>query len=149
MGEDAFGACPQVGRDFGKPDGDFGGFDLAEEGANAGKVVMTPVVEEAGGFGGDVPVGAVGEGAPGVDLGADFLNDGGWVVGLAVTGEACAVSEGEGFLIGLGFLFAGAWDGRDVAGVAAGFDDLVGGLAGFVEFPVAGWVLVGGVEDGG
>ena len=44
-----------LGRDFGEPDRGFNSLDLAEEGAQAAiEIMMAPVLEEAGGFRGDV-----------------------------------------------------------------------------------------------
>jgi hypothetical protein len=58
--EKAFTAGADVGGDFGEPNNGFDSFDLAEKGADAAEVVGAPVLEEAGGFGSDLPVIGIG-----------------------------------------------------------------------------------------
>ena len=92
-----------VRGDFGEPDGGFDGFDLAEEGADAGKGVLAPVLEQAGGFGRDLPLVRVGEFAPLIHVPADFVDDGVGVVLLLSGGNAFFVFEKDFALL----VFAG------------------------------------------
>src|ERR1035441_4439423 len=136
--------------DFGEPDGGFNGFDLAEERFYAGERVLAPVLEQAGGFGGDVPLVGIGQLPPLVHILADFINDGVGVVLLLGGGNVLRLGEKDfGLLFGVGaaaLLWLG--DGSDEGGAAAGLGDVVGGLAVGVELPVAAGIGVRGVEDG-
>ena len=107
--------------DFGEPDGSFDGFDLAEEGANAGKRVVSPVLEQAGRFGCDLPLVRVGEFAPLIHVPTDFVNDGVGIVLLLSGGNACFVLEQQFALMvftGLAALLR-LWDRGDEGGAAA------------------------------
>ncbi len=128
VGEDTFGGGA-LGGNFGQPDGGFGGFDLAEKGPQIGELVVTPVLEEAGGGRGDAPLFGIGESAPGVDLGADFADVG---RGVAGGGGGFIGSEVEAGLDGrfaTGGFFARLGDGGDVADVATLIDFLLSWLA--------------------
>ncbi len=145
MGFEGFGGFAEFGGDFEEPDGGFDGFDLAEEGADASEVVAAPVLEEAGGFGRDEPIGGVGQVAPLSDEKAEIVDDGSDIVLLLFGGEAVAFVEGNTGLAG--FAFFGRGNGRDEFCATAGFEDAVGGLAVGVEFPVAAGEFIRGVEN--
>ena len=53
-------ALPELRRDFVQPDRGLGGFDLAEEGAEALELVMAPMLEEPGGLRRHLPLRGVG-----------------------------------------------------------------------------------------
>src|SRR5579871_943594 len=74
--EESFAGLARVGGDFGEPDGNFDGLDLAEERPDVIETVTTRVLQEARGFGSDFPVGGVGEATPQVYVAAQFGDDG-------------------------------------------------------------------------
>ena len=82
-----------LGCDFSKPDGRFGGFQLAEERADAGEGVGAPVLEQAGGFRGDLPLIGL-QVAPDGKLDAEFGDDGGGVIALIFGGDVILIAEG-------------------------------------------------------
>ena len=98
MVQECLAGFAHFGGNFGEPDGGFDGLDLTEEGADGLEVVVTPVLEEAGGFAGDEPIGGIGEIAPLADLEAQFVDDGGVGVLLLFGGEAVAFIEDDGLL---------------------------------------------------
>ena len=61
--------------DLGQPDRCLDGLDLTEERTNALKGMVPPVLEEAGRLGRDLPVVRVGELAPTLHVGTDFVDD--------------------------------------------------------------------------
>ena len=65
----------QLRRDLGQPDGGFDRFDLAEERADVAELVMPPVLEQARGFGRDLPVVRIRPAAPLVDVVAELVDD--------------------------------------------------------------------------
>ena len=75
MVEKFAGVLAEFRRDLGQPDHGFDGFDLAEKGAGAGEGVGAPVLEQALGGGGDLPLRGVWQPAPGVHVLADFVDD--------------------------------------------------------------------------
>ena len=68
--------------DFGKPNRCLDRFDLAEERADTGELVGSPVLQKSCGFWGDVPLGWVGDLAPKVHESADLVDRGGRFVRL-------------------------------------------------------------------
>jgi hypothetical protein len=71
---------PQLGRDFGQPDGGLDRLDLAEERPLVLKLVLAPVLQQASGLGRDLPLRRVGQRTPGVDVAAQLVDDGRRVV---------------------------------------------------------------------
>ena len=131
---------------FGEPDEGFHGFDLAEEGTDIAEGVVSPVMQQAGGFGGNLPLAAV-EFAPAVDGGANFVDSRGWIVVVFLAG-----GESQFLLIVLlagrgAFALLRFGDGGNELRVPARIDDAGGGASLFVQLPVATRVLVGAVED--
>ena len=149
VGKDLLGPVALVQCDLGEPDGGFDGFDLAEERLYAGERVTPPVLEQAGGFGGDVPLVRIGQLPPLIYILADFVDDGVGVVLLLGGGNVLRLGEKNfGLFFGIGaaaLLRLG--DGGDEGRTAAGLGDVVGGLAVSVELPVAAGIGVGRVED--
>ena len=92
-----------LGRDFGQPDGGFDGFHLAEERADAAELVVPPVLEQAGGFRGDLPLARIGQGTPSVHVAAHLVDDGGGIVLLLLGREALALVEDHLVLLARAF----------------------------------------------
>lgn len=137
-----------LGRDLGQPDGGFYCFNLAKKRADGVEVVVSPVLQQAGGFGRDLPVPRVRDLAPLVHMTTQLVNDGRGVVLLVFVREALFILEGQIPLLGRRpLLFLRLGDGGEELGLAPVIDDLLGGLALFIQLPVAGGVLVGRVEN--
>ena len=138
--------CAGVGRDFGEPDDGLRRFDLAKERADSAEAVIAPVVEQLRRCRRHLPLAAVGQPAPVVNL-------------LAHIGNQCR--NMRVLLLGIGQLLvqqlsrprAGAFglfrfrNGSDEIRPSPAVGDFPGGLAGPVEFPVAGGILVRRVEN--
>ena len=146
MVEKAGSGLADVGRDLGQPDGGFHRLDLAEKGADGLKGVVSPVLEQPGGFRGNLPGGGVRPAAPGIDLAAQVVDDRDGIVLLTALGEG--VVHKELLLHALALVLLRLGDGDHELGDAAGWDGLLGRLPLVVQFPVLGRVGVGGVEDG-
>ena len=129
-------------RDFGEPDGGLHGLDLAEERAQAVEFVVPPMLEQAGGFRGDAPVLGIGDFPPGVHGGADFVDDGAGIVGLAIDGDAAGRFHGE-CRLAVGFGLFRLRDRSYVGAFPALRKNGVGGLAGGVEFPMPCRIAIG------
>ena len=90
---------------FGKPNGGFNGFDLAEKRAEAHKWVLAPMEQQMGGFPGDLPGGRIGKRSPRGNIMANFVDHGGQVVLLIRGGQSSSVAQIEGLLGALGGSF--------------------------------------------
>ncbi|MDV7397314.1 hypothetical protein RZS08_38290, partial [Arthrospira platensis SPKY1] len=132
---------------FGEPDGGFDRFDLTEERARVAERVLSPVLEQTGGFRGDLLL-AGRQGTPGVHVLAHDVDDGRDVVLLGRRRESLAFGEDHRVLARGGLALFRLGNGRDELGAPAVLDDPLGRLAGRVQFPMAAWVFVGGIEDG-
>lgn len=73
-------ADAEGGGNLGEPDHGLDGFDLAEEGFLVDELVGAPVLQQAGGGRGDLPLVWVGQVSPGIHELADFVDDGRGVV---------------------------------------------------------------------
>ena len=146
--EEALAGLADCGRDLGQPDGGLDRLDLAEERPDAAELVVPPVLEQAGGFGRDLPVVRVGQRPPLVHLLAHLVDDRSGVVLLLLRWRApCPRRRRSAPACAAPLRFLRLGDRRDELGAAAGFDDLLGRLAVVVELPVPARVLVGRVED--
>src|SRR5262249_15651018 len=86
--QEFFGALALVRSYLDKPNGSFNRFDLGEKGRGGGKGVASPMLQETGGFGCDLPLIRVGQLAPLVDIPTDFVDDGVGIVLLLRRGNA-------------------------------------------------------------
>ena len=75
------------------------GFDLAEERADSRELVIPPVLKESSGFGGDVPLGRIGDLTPEINESADLVDRGRGFVGLGFRGESVTFVEGQVVLL--------------------------------------------------
>ena len=75
------------------------GFDLAEEQADTRELVIPPMLKESSGFGGDVPLGRIGDLAPEINESADLVDRGSGFVGLGFRGESVTFVEGQVVLL--------------------------------------------------
>ena len=132
------------GCDLGQPDRGLRRFDLAEEGADAGRGVVAPVVQQAGRLRRDLPL-VRGQLAPVIDDPAQVVDDRRRVVLLAVGLEllGCLVEDE----LALAALPPGSGDRRDQGDASSPVEYAVRGLAVLVELPVTAGVLVGRVQD--
>ncbi len=136
-----------LGSDLGQPDGGFHGLDLAEERAKTGELVMSPVLEQAGRFGSDLPLARLGPGPPSVHMAAHLVDDRRGVVLLLRGRKPLALVEDHD-LLRAGFLpFPRPGNGRDEFGPAAGLDDPLRRLALLVEFPMPPGTFIRRVQD--
>jgi len=91
--EEFLPSYPELGRNLRKPDRGLDRLDLTEERAYAFEWVVTPMVEEAGRLGSDLPLVRVRQLSPVVDVAADLIDDRRRVVFLLRRAEAIGVPE--------------------------------------------------------
>jgi hypothetical protein len=132
---------------LGQPDDRFYRFDLTEERTYTAEGVMTPVLKEPSGFGGDTPGTGVWQFTPLVHLLPDGIDDGSVVVPLFLGGKPEPLIENQRVLLGAALLLTrlGYWG--DELGSAARMSNLLGWLTRSIKFPVMGWHLIRGVEN--
>jgi len=119
--------------DFGEPYRGLDGFDLAEERADTRELVIPPVLKESSGFGGDVPLGRIGDLAPEINESADLVDRGRGFVGLGFRGEAVTFVEGQVVLLVFACrAFFGFRDRGDEFRRPSGWDGFLSRLAGRV-----------------
>src|ERR1019366_2639755 len=116
-------------------------------GTDAAEVVMPPVLEEACGLGGDLPVIWIRPVAPQVDMMPELVDDGSLIVLLFLSGEPFAFVKNQVLLIHLSLALPRLRNWRDEFGATAGFDDLLCRLALVIKLPVADRVVIGRVQD--
>ena len=87
--------------------------------------MVSPVLQQPRGFGGDAPVAWVGQTAPNVYFSAHAVDDGGVVFLLIVRDVVCQVQVG---LLGCSLLLFGLGNGGQELGNPPGFNDLLRGL---------------------
>jgi len=92
------------------------GFDLTEERPDAVEPVMPPVLQQAGGFGRDLPAIWIGDPSPLIYLMTQFIDDGGGVVLLLLGGKPLAFVEDQLLLLGRSLTFFGLWNRGDELG---------------------------------
>ena len=139
-------AC--VRCDLGQPDSGLNGLDLTEKRPDAVEWVMAPVLEQPGGFRGDAPVIGVRQSSPLAHLLADSVDYGGVVILLGFSGKPFAFVKQQLRLFSRSLAFLGFGDRRNEFSATTGFDDFLGGLACFIQFPMSAGILVGRVQDG-
>jgi hypothetical protein len=110
------------------------------------------MLEQAGGLRGNIPVLGIGQSPPGVNVAAYLVDDGGGIVHLLFGGKPQAFVEYQTALYGLGlsariFPLPGLGNGSDELRSAAAFDNMLGGLAVGIQFPMAFRVPIGRIED--
>jgi hypothetical protein len=133
--------------DLCEPDGGLDRFHLTEERADASKRVAAPMLEQAGGFGRDLPLARVWPGAPLGDVAAHFVDDRVGVVLLLLGRQPGTFIENDILLGRRGFSFLRLGDRRDELGAATGVDDFLRRLAVGIEFPMPLGALVRRIED--
>jgi len=109
---------------------------------------MSPVLQQSGGFRGDVPLVGVGQCPPGINVLANLIDDGSQVVLLLLGGKLMPFIKHHFILLySLGAFF---WlgDGGDKLGTPALIHNALGGLAVRVQLPMPLWIVVGGIENG-
>lgn len=132
-------------RNLGQPDGDLHRFQLTEERPHAGKVVMPPVLQQAGGFRSDVPLGWVGNLPLEFDQAAQTVDLVAVLVLLSGGGQAFAFVQRERLLLLL--LLFGLGDRTNKLRQSPGFDDFLGRLAGGIQLPMPRRPGIWGVEN--
>jgi hypothetical protein len=78
---------------------------------------------------------------------ADLVNDRSGVVLLLSGRKPFALVEDDLFLARSLLAFPGPWNGCDELGAAAVLDDLLCRLPLIIEFPMALWASIGGIQD--
>ena len=145
--EEGLRAGAETRRGFGEPDQRFDRLDLAEEGPKAAEAVVAPVPQQAGRLRGDAPMARVRQRPPPVHVATELVDDGRRIVLLGLRGNPGAIPELQRVLGAGGLAFPGLRDGGDELGPPAPVDEPVGRLPLRVELPMAGGVLVRGVDD--
>ena len=141
-------AGSRVRRNLGEPDSSLHRFELTEEGPNATKAVVPPVLEQARRLRGHLPLARVRQFAPAVNLLANPVDDGRQVVLLASGFELLRlfVKYQRGLLRG-SLAPLRLRNRRDELSRAAAFNDLLRRLPSLVQFPVPTRAFVRRVED--
>ena len=111
-------------------------------------VVVSPMLEQASGFGRDAPVVGIAQFSPLADLTANLIHHRRDVVLLLLRRQPLALVKDELLLILGSPPLLGLWNRRDELRAAPVLDDLLGGLALIIKLPVLRRVLVRGVEYG-
>src|SRR6185312_5532480 len=132
-------------RHLDEPDDRLDRFDLAEEWPQSAELVMAPVSEEPRRLGSHRPVGGVRQLPPRVDCLAQGVDDGRWIVLLALGREPHGIREKELSLPYPSLLRLG--NRRHVLRRPPPLDHPVRRLTALVELPVPRGILVGRVED--
>jgi hypothetical protein len=109
--------------------------------------VVPPMLKQAGGFRGDLPVVQILKATPLVHISAQLIDDRGWIVLLLLGRETFAFVKDHLDLLSRSLALSGLWNGRDELGAAPLLDDLLGRLPFFIKLPAAKGVLVRGIED--
>jgi hypothetical protein len=89
-----------VRGNLGEPDHGFNRFHLAEKGSDVTKLVISPMLKQAGGFGCDLPVVWIRQVAPLIDLLPNGVDNCGMVVLLCLCGKPLALVEDDLLLCG-------------------------------------------------
>ena len=136
---------PAVGATSSQPDGGLNRFDLTEERPDIVKLVMSPMLKQAGGFRRDMPVGWIWSFSPLVYLAADRIDIRSRVVLLLRSWRApCLPPKPVPVVV---YVSSASEIGVMKAARAAAVDDLLRWLALVIKLPVLRRVLVGRVED--
>ena len=90
--------------------------------------VMPPMLKQSGGFRGDFPGAGVGQASPPIDMRAEFIDDGRWIVALILGGKAHAFVEHKIELFMGAFLLFRLGNRCDVLGDPSLLDNVLGGL---------------------
>ncbi len=106
------------------------------------------MLEQASRLWRDLPLTGTRQGAPGVHMSSNFLNEGGDVVLLLLRGKPIAFVENKCLLCGRLLPLLWFRDRRNEFGPASALDGLLSRLATRIEFPVASRVFVRRIEDG-
>src|SRR6516162_8206509 len=93
MGPDPGAGRCAIGGHLGEPDRRFDCFDLAEEWAQIVELVMPPMLEQPRRLRSDLPLVRVRQVAPCFDIGADLVDDRGWVVFLLGSRQTVASAK--------------------------------------------------------
>jgi len=128
----------------------YGGFDrlnLAEEWADVAELVMSPVLQQASGFGRYLPVRRR-QAAPLVYVLAQLIDDRRRVILLLFRREPFAFVEDHLLLFRSPLPLAGLRDRRDELRAPAALDDLLGRLPLGIKLPVSRRALIRRVKDG-
>jgi len=110
-------------------------FDLAEEGTEAAKRVMSPVLQEACRFGRDVPLIGMRQGPPGIHIGAHFINDRSWIVLLTLRRQSLPFVKYD-LLLDNTLALLRFWDRGDELGAPTSLNDSLCRLPILIELPV-------------
>jgi len=133
-----------VWGDLSEPDGGFHRFHLAEEGPDVAELVLSPVLQQAGCLGRDLPLMGLRQTAPlvhllphGVDHGCRLF------ILLGRCGQPFAFVENK-LLLGVGSCaLPGAGNGCDKLGAAAAVENPLGGLTLLIQLPMPRRVGIG------
>jgi hypothetical protein len=136
-----------VRGDLGEPDRGLDRLDLAEKRLEVIELMMAPMLKEAGGFRGHLPLVGVRQVAPRRDVTANFVDDRGRVVLLLLCGKPVAGAETQFALARRASPPLRLRHRGDQFRAPAAPDDAIGRLAILVEFPMPGGMRVGRVED--
>jgi hypothetical protein len=90
---------PPFRRDLGKPDHRLDGLDLTEKRADVLELVMPPMLEQPGGFRGNLPLVGIGQLTPVFDVMPDLVDDRGGIVFLLFGRETVPGVEYESGLV--------------------------------------------------
>ena len=145
--EKALAIFAKLRGDLGQPDGGLGSFDLAEKRAHISKLVVAPMFQQAGCFGGDAPL-RLGQLAPGIHFLPDSIDDGGVVISLLGRAQALAFIKQQLRLLVFTFVFARPGNRRDEVSTAAAGDDFLGRLTAGVQLPMPGRILIRRIQNG-
>ena len=146
MFEESFASLACWG-DLRKPDSGFNGLNLAIERADSAEPVVPPMLQQPGSFWCNVPVVGIRQRAPLVHLLPESIDYWRRIVFLFFRGEAFALVENNFALFNRAFSFSWLRNRRDEFSAAAIFYDPLCWLAIIIKFPMAFWVLIGGIKD--
>src|SRR5690606_15624998 len=132
------------------PDRGLHRFDLAEEWADAGKGVVSPVLQQSLGFGRHFPIGRIGDGTPVIDGLTDFV-DARYGIVFLIFGREPETFIQEQLCLCAFFLtapLARLGDRCEELRTTTLINDLLSRLSGCVQLPMPAGVVVWRIEDG-
>ena len=145
--QERFAGLSGIRSDLGEPYGGFNRLHLAEEGSDIAELVLAPMLQQAGGFGRDLPLMGMRQAAPLLDLLPHGIDHGRMVVLLGRRGQPLAFVEHELLLGVRPCALPGLGNRRDECCAAAALDNLLCRLTLVIKLPVPCRVGIGRVQN--